>query len=252
MSLFKSNTAIIATFALSFMISASDTQAQTATTTTSAQSYTENGVTVSVDVKGIYEMANKIYPGLFRTPSVLREYQGYVYRYYRDSGNYIGIKDGQVYLMGKNFGNTLTPTAYGNVNAVIGDLRTAYRARFGQDFVSTVPGSSNPNPTTPVVTIPDVNIPEGDFKLTITGRYESSLISLNIPSIVIEKMPAPDPNDVEAQLKVMRDQGIQNIRNTKLVVINNSSSRVTFSLEFQGDITGLGTVTYRLNYDYTK
>jgi hypothetical protein len=238
MSLFKKNRAIIAVFSLSLLISATDTQAQTATTT--SNTYTQNGITISVDMQEAMQLANQLYPGLFRTPSVLRQItipEGtFTYRFYRDSSTYIGFNDGKIYLMGGAFGNKVTE--YGEVNTVLGQLRTLYEEKFGQPV--------------DIPDIPDVEIPEGDFDLTISGQFTVFGFSNSFGGIVIEKIPAPGPSDIDEMTDILVEQAdLQNLRNVSVQQIENSANRVVFDIELTAD-TAAGAATYKLRYTYVR
>ena len=246
MSLFKSNKAIIAAFTMSLMISATDTQAQTST-----DNYTENNVTISVDMKEAMELAETLYPGLFKTPSILRKYSGpegvFSYRFYRTTQTYIGFQDGKIYLMGGAFGNA--PTEYGEVNSVLGQLREVYTARFGE-----APGTDEP-----VVEIPDVDIPEGDFDLDISGTVTTSgIVAISVPfgGLTIEDIPAPGPDDIDEMTRLLEEEAqLQNLRDVSVVQRENSANRVVFELELTADTVAAGitsTATYKLLYTYTR
>ena len=59
-------------------------------------------------VEEIFELAEAAYPELFPTDEFtapLRLLDGYIYRHYPDSGTYIGIREGAVYVMGGDFGD---------------------------------------------------------------------------------------------------------------------------------------------------
>lgn len=196
--------------------------------------YTENGLTISTTIKSMFDLAVELYPGLFRTPSILREFDGYTYRYYRDSGTYIGFKDGKVYLMGGAFGNDITE--YGVVDTVLSQLQALKDERLAQ-------------------------IPEGDFNLTISGQVITTQpiigqISVAFGGITIAGIPAPGPNDLDEMTKVLVEQAsLQNVRNVSVIQKENSANRVAFDLELTADLVTAGittTSTYVLQYVYTK
>ena len=64
---------------------------------------------VSADVKALFTLAAQAYPTMFVGGSGWRSYSGYTFKYFSSSGIYVGIKDGQVNLLGGPFGNTITP-----------------------------------------------------------------------------------------------------------------------------------------------
>lgn len=258
MSLFKSNTAIIATFALSLMISATDTQAQTPP---QEPLYTEYGVSISYDMKNAFEVAELLYPGLFRTRSILREFEGYAYRYYRDSGNYIGYKDGEVFLMGVNFPSSTQPIVYGNLNDILPMLLSEYDRRFPNGtWVPEYPDQpEDPNePGNP--DIPE--IPEGDFNLTVTGKATVSLpiigaMSFDIPPITFTEIPAPDLSDMDEIERALLEQAdLQNIKHAELILKEHSDNRIVFDIEVEADFEAPGygvlSATYLLHYVYVR
>src|SRR5690606_15216363 len=113
-------------------------------------------------------------PSVFGQGSELRTAQGFIYRYFASSGVYVGIKDGDVYVRGAQWGSTITRK--GSVIQITGLLESIRDER----GVSVGEGL------------------EGDYTLTITGSYKTSFLNIEIPQIVMPDMPAPQPGDTDA------------------------------------------------------
>lgn len=79
------------------------------------------------DINTLFATAEQQYPTLF--PSGPQTYNqqngGFVYRYYYDSGVFIGVRDGLVYLNGGQFGDREDPLAFGTLDAVLAQLNNA-------------------------------------------------------------------------------------------------------------------------------
>ncbi|MFK5894671.1 MAG: hypothetical protein QM504_15735 [Pseudomonadota bacterium] len=59
----------------------------------------------ATDINRLFDWAERNYPQYFAPPEQSSyEYSGYIVRYYPDTNNYVGIKDGQVYVYGNVFG----------------------------------------------------------------------------------------------------------------------------------------------------
>ncbi len=79
------------------------------------------------DINTLFATAEQQYPAIF--PSGPQTYNqsngGFVYRYYYDSGVFIGVRDGLVYLNGGQFGDREDPLAFGTLDAVLAQLNNA-------------------------------------------------------------------------------------------------------------------------------
>ena len=80
-----------------------------------------------VDINTLFATAEQQYPAIF--PSGPQTYNqqngGFVYRYYYDSGVFIGVRDGLVYLNGGQFGDREDPPVFGTLDAVLSQLNNA-------------------------------------------------------------------------------------------------------------------------------
>ncbi|MES3007696.1 MAG: hypothetical protein V4751_07990 [Pseudomonadota bacterium] len=76
------------------------------------------------DINTLFATAEQQYPALF--PSGPQTYNqqndGFIFRYYYDSGVFVGVKDRQVYLNGGQFGSTEDPAPIGTLDAVLTQL----------------------------------------------------------------------------------------------------------------------------------
>lgn len=103
-------------------------------------------------INELFALAEQQYPALFPLgpQTYNQKNDGYVYRYYYDSGIFIGVKDGLVYLNGGQFGNNVEPTSIGTLAAILVQL----------------------NDTPSAVTIPSSQV--GTYAMTFSGATSFS------------------------------------------------------------------------------
>jgi hypothetical protein len=82
---------------------------------------------VATELQNLLNLAQSAYPSTVPAASASgwRSYQGYMFKFYSATGIYVGIKDGQVYLLGGPY-TQITP--YGSVAAVTSALQTRIAA----------------------------------------------------------------------------------------------------------------------------
>lgn len=194
--------------------------------------------TVSATVQSIFDLAEQVLPTQFKNGSALGVYQGYVYKYFASSGVYVGIKDDKLYTMGGVYGSAIKEQ--GTVAAVLSVLQAA---KVKADAIAANTGGST------------VVVPAGLYKLTLSGTYKmSGIAAISVPiNLTINNLPAPGVSDTAMIVdQVTTSLGASGISNIKVTAINNTAARVTFRVEFNATLTGVGTVTYDLTYDYTR
>lgn len=154
---------------------------------------------------------------------------GYTYRFYPSTNIYLAINNGDIYVMGGQFGSN--PIKQGPLEAILSEL-------------AKMP-----------VSIPA--IPSGNATLVLTGTVGTMGIVTNIGSITIDNLPMPAEGDVDKVRDAVRDQykdsGITGTINVTL--ISSSSSKIVFNIKFNGSITQSGftiTQNYDITYTYTK
>ncbi len=154
---------------------------------------------------------------------------GYTYRFYPSTNIYLAINNGDIYVMGGQFGNT--PIKQGPLEAILSEL------------------------TKMQVSIPE--IPQGNATLVLTGTVGAMGINTNIGSITIDNIPMPDSDDVDDVREAVREQykdaGITG--NINVTLISSSSNKIVFNIKFNGAITQQGftiTQNYDITYTYTK
>lgn len=154
---------------------------------------------------------------------------GFTYRHYPSTGMYLAISNGDVYVMGGQFGDT--PAKQGSLEAILSELS----------------GTSTD--------IPD--IPQGDYKLTVTGTVATMGVSTAFPAVVVDKIDAPKSSDIddirEAVKKALSDVNFTGTINVSEV--NNAGAEFSFVVEFSGSTTSNGftvTSSYNLRYVYNK
>ena len=187
-----------------------------------------SGLTLSQDAMDVFSIAEQLYPNIFSNGSELREYLGYIYRYFPVSGVYVGIKDGHVFLKGGMYGKDILDK--GSITSVLGIL-DAVQLKRQQNQSGAVSGL---------------------YDLTISGHFSTSLADVDITNITINDVPAPQPTDTDTILNAVSSLGATSLAHVVVQTINNTDSRVTFNVEFDANLTGFGTVTYSLTYDYVK
>lgn len=195
----------------------------------------------------IFRLAEQKYGSLFPAASGNNAYQvidGFIARSYAATGTHIGIKNGTVYVLGGEFGSQ--PVSIGTVANTLAMLTGG-----------------------PSVEEPVVDIPEGDYDLTIAGTVTSSIMGINTStplSITIESIPAPgssDIDDLEDQvrdaLKDAENVDVATLTDFQISEVSVSDSRVFFRAQFKGTMvtqTQIGaittTISYNLTYEYIK
>jgi len=74
----------------------------------SAQSLPGSAVSdsaVSQSAITLVSLAQQVYPAMFGQPTTWRSFEGFFYKYFANSGIYVGISGADLYLMGGQFGN---------------------------------------------------------------------------------------------------------------------------------------------------
>lgn len=89
----------------------------------------------------VLALAEELYPDLFSEGGSLQTTQGYVYRFYRGSGVYVGFKDQRIYLLGGPFGNDVREQ--GTVSAVLQTLQLTKAANQSRLTPEPVPVLQN-------------------------------------------------------------------------------------------------------------
>ena len=90
----------------------------------------------------------------------------------------------------------------------------------------------------------------GNFDLTISGNITTQ--GVNAPfSVTLPGIPAPDPTDTNAVTNTINSSvaGLSSVSSLSVSVITNTSSQVTFDVEFTAQQAGVA-VTVSLRYDY--
>jgi len=154
---------------------------------------------------------------------------GYTYRFYPSTNIYLAINNGDIYVMGGQFGNT--PVKQGPLEAILSELSKMQ------------------------VSIPEV--PSGNATLVLTGTVGALGINTSIGSITIDNIPMPSENDVDKVRDQVREQykdaGISG--NINVTLISSSSNSIVFNIKFNGSVTQSGftiTQNYDITYTYTK
>jgi len=106
----------------------------TGTRTSTSTDCTGAAPALSSQAETLLQLAQDLYPSLFSNGSELGSLQGYVYKHYPASGIYVGFKDERLYLIGGQFGSSLTDM--GLVSAAV----TALQAEKAAQFNNIAPG----------------------------------------------------------------------------------------------------------------
>lgn len=185
-------------------------------------------------IAALIKLAEEQYASLFpamTTTGAFQIIEGYLARGYASTGIYIGIKGGTVYVLGGEFGDT--PVSIGTVANTIAQLTGG----------------------TPDIEEPVVEVPEGDFDLTISGTV--SVFGASSPfSASIEDIPAPGEEDLDNLEDYVRDElekQSPDITYTSFQVseISVSNDRVFFRAQYSATTSGI-TSAYNVTYEYIR
>lgn len=189
--------------------------------------------------------AEELHADLFPSTAVDSAFSildGYVYRYYPSTTTYIGIKDSTVYVMGGAFGDA--PVTIGTVANTLAELT-------GQ-------------PVDPIDD-PVVEIPDGDYTLTISGTVSTSGVSTPF-TFQIDSIPAPGDteldsleDDVRKALKDAEGVDTSTFSSFQISEVSVSDDRVFYRAQFSATTTTqtvIGPITtnvaYNLTFEYLK
>lgn len=162
--------------------------------------------------------------------------EGYTYRHYPSTGMYLAIADGKVYVMGGEYGNS--PKEAGTLDAILSELSGT------------------------TVEVPTVTIPEGDYRLKVTGSLEltspvafTQTFGDSNPMLTIDKIGAPKSSDLDdirdSVKKSLEDNGVTIIGTINVSEVSAAGAEFSFVIEFSGSSSG-SSGTYKLKYVYTK
>lgn len=196
-------------------------------------------ITPTAEMLELFALAEDFEPALFSGGSALAtSADGYLYRYYADSGIFAAIQGGSVFVSGGPYGNVLTNI--GALDTVLDQLRDA---------------TGEPGP----------GLPEGDFTLTVTGTVSGTTTAMGetitIPptaiDLTIEDVQAPS---TEGELEEAFRGSIGDVEGLVITAyeyqeLNNTADHVEFTVEVSGTLTtpdATSNFTYDLHYDYVR
>lgn len=186
---------------------------------------------VTSTMTSVFELAESKLSEFFPPGAVTLFLENYVYRFYPSTGIYLAFADGNVFLLGGAFGDAVVEA--GSLSSVLNALEV---------YEPVVSGGGTGN----------LDL----WTLTISGSFDTAFIqNLAFSGITLTDIPAPDLNDLdEINDEIVKSlEGVaSSIGNVSITVVNNTSSRRTFDVSMTATVTGAGTVTYNLRYDYTK
>jgi hypothetical protein len=204
-----------------------------------------NNSSISQEIAGLFSLAEEIYPGLFKGASDWFNWEGYTYKYFAESGIYAGVREGNVYLLGGQFGSSIVQQ--GSLNGVTTQLQITRNEQGGVD-------------TDLVIDVGDNEDASGDYTLKISGKLNTNVLGVSTQtdfSATVENIKAPNANDInEIEDAIIESlEGISQIRNLKIEIQSNTASQVRFRVEFEASMVSSGITInygYDLIYDYTK
>jgi hypothetical protein len=177
-------------------------------------------------INELFALAQEKFAELFPASAgaVNETLDGYIYRAY-PNGIYLAINDGDVYVMGGEFGDT--PTKQGSLEAILSELSGT--------------------------TVDIDDIPEGDYKLVVTGTVGVFGINVAFPAVTIENIGAPSSTDIDDIRDAVKEalKDINFVGTINVSEVKSTSSDFSFVIEFKGTVEGV-TSDYRLLYTYTK
>lgn len=150
--------------------------------------------------------------------------EGYIYRAY-PNGIYLAINDGDVYVMGGEFGSE--PSKQGSLEAILSELSGT--------------------------TVDIDDIPEGDYKLVVTGTIGVFGFNVAFPAVTIDNIGAPSSTDIDDIRDAVKEalKDINFVGTINVSEVKSTSSDFSFVIEFKGSVDGV-TSDYKLLYTYTK
>ncbi|HDZ09260.1 hypothetical protein [Pseudohongiella sp.] len=197
-------------------------------------------------VSNLIAKAEELYADLFpstATNTAFSVLDGYVYRFYDSTGIYIGIKNNTVYVQGGAFGDG-APVTIGTVANTLAELT-------GQ-------------PVDPVDE-PVVEVPDGDYTLTIAGTVSTSGVSTPF-TFEIDSIPAPGNTEIDSLeddvRKALDDaEGVDasTFSSFQISEVSVTDDRVFYRARFSATTTTqtvIGPITtnvaYNLTFEYRK
>ena len=195
---------------------------------------------ISADAQSVLDLALEVYPTLFGQGGELKEAQGYVYRFFASSGIYVGFKDGRVYVVGGPFGDSILDK--GTVSAVTTALNTA---KANIELNGSVDVGGNGEATGEL------------WDITISGTASVLGVTTNIGALTVENVTSTNPASEEEIEKIIEEyfKDYGTITNLEVVIVNNTSDKVTLDLAFKGAVVSQGftvNTEYNLRYEFNK
>ena len=213
-------------------------------TTCDAASGSAGAISLTAGASCVISLAEEIYGSMFGTGAVLGETKGYTYRFYPTSKIYVGFKDGRVYVVGGPFGDKILDKGpETGVLTALNNAKIKLEASSNGDGGTTIGGS--------------VGGPGGDWDLTISGTSSITVfgnkVVVNIPSLVVNDLTLDNPASQSEVEKLITDtyKDLGTISNLKVVIINNTASRVTLDVSYSAVVQGV-TTEYDMHYDFVK
>jgi len=189
--------------------------------------------TVTSSMTQIFDLAETKLPEFFPSGAITLFLDNYVYRFYQSTGVYMAFADGNVFLLGGGFGDSIVNA--GSISSVLTALD-----------LYTVPGSGDSgNSGGGTVDL---------YNLNISGTVTTFGVNVNFAGIGLNNVPAPDlgnTNEIDQEINSTLAGVASGISSISITVVNNTDSRKTFDVRFSAVANGLN-ITYNLRYDYTK
>lgn len=180
---------------------------------------------ITSEMNAVFTLAESKLGKLFPAGAETQTLDQYVYRFYKSTGIYLAFADGNVLLLGGEFGDAIVNV--GSISFVTSELEK----------------------------LPNLGGASDVWNLNISGSFDTSLIqNLTFGGINIPGVPAPDLGDSQAISQEITNTlaGVaSNIGAITLQVVEDSASRRTFDVSFTAT-TSIGQVTYNLRYEYTR
>lgn len=201
-------------------------------------------------VADLVAKAEQLYGDLFPSNTLNNAFsvlEGYIYRYYASTDTYIGIKNGTVYVMGDAFGQA-GPVTIGTIANTWAQLESELTGK----------------PVEPIDE-PEVEIPDGDYSLTISGTVSTSGIATPL-TVEIDSIEAPGnaeldtlEGDVKEALADAEGVDATTFSDFQISEVSVSDSRVFYRAQFSSSTTTqtpIGPITsnvaYNLTFEYLK
>jgi len=177
------------------------------------------------EINAMFALAEAQYPDLFPSgPQTYNQYNdGFVYRFYYNTGITIGVKAGQVFATGGQFGNSSGPTTIGALAVVLNQLRNPPASAATRAYDLQVTGTKE----TKILSFPTI---VSDFKSRMYG---------------IERPDSADKGALDALVMEILDDEVRQVNSISINVLADTVTNLSFQALVTNDTNVAGKTTTR-------